>query len=66
MPTGLADGASAPWTAADFAQSTTSVTFALAIVAFVRAMVIVRNERGRRTAEVGSDDSPAVVSVVNV
>lgn len=66
MPTGLADGASAPWTAADFTQSTTSVTFALAIVAFVRAMVIVRNEHRRRAAEVVSDDSPAVVSVVNV
>lgn len=65
-PTGFADGATAPWTAADFAPSTTSVTFVLAIVAFVRAVVIVRNERRRRAVGVVIDDSPAVVSVVKV
>ncbi|MEM9516085.1 MAG: DoxX family protein [Actinomycetota bacterium] len=66
MPTGLTEGAAAPWTAADFAESTTSVTFALAIVAFVRSLVIARSERRRFVAEVVIDDSPAAASVAGV
>lgn len=57
MPTGLADGAAAPWTAADFTTETTSSTFALAIITLVRSIMIVRAElRARRTI-----DRPAVV-----
>ena len=52
IPTGLADGASSPWDAADFAATTTSTTFVLAIVSAVRATAIVRNEvRARRSTE---------------
>ncbi len=49
IPTGLADDAAAPWTASDFAATSTSVTFVLAIVALVRSLVIVRTE-GRSVA----------------
>lgn len=56
MPTGLTDGAAAPWTETDFTASTTSVTFFLAIVTFVRAMSIIRTERRRRT-EVGRSNA---------
>ncbi|MEM8747926.1 MAG: DoxX family protein [Actinomycetota bacterium] len=52
MPTGLADGAAAPWTAADFTTETTSFTFALAIITLVRSIVIMRTElRARRTVD---------------
>lgn len=49
MPTGLADGATAPWTRSDFAATTTSVTFLLAIATLARSLTIVRTElRSRR------------------
>lgn len=65
MPTGLVDGASAPWTAADFAESTTSVTFALAIVTFIRSLAIVRSERMRRTdRDTSVDSNPSREAVV--
>lgn len=54
MPTGMVDGAAAPWTEADFAATTASVTFFLAIVTFARALSIVRTERRRRAANVNS------------
>lgn len=67
MPTGLAEGASAPWTAADFTASTTSVTFVLAVVAFARAVVIVRGERRRRAdsgaASITAPETAPVASV---
>ncbi len=44
IPTGLTDGAAAPWDAADFATTTSSSTFVLAIIAAVRAALIVRTE----------------------
>ena len=52
MPTGLADGATAPWTRSDFATTTTSVTFFLAIVSLARALAIVRTERRARRNDV--------------
>lgn len=66
MPTGLVDGATAPWTAADFATSTTSVPFFLAIATFARAMVIIRTETRRRRAadqveDISGDRSPVAV-----
>lgn len=49
MPTGLVEGASAPWTEADFSSSTTSATFVIAIVTLVRSVQVVRTELcGRR------------------
>lgn len=50
IPTGLVDGAASPWDAADFATTTSSMTFILAIVSAVRAASIVRTElRNRAT-----------------
>lgn len=52
IPTGLVEGASSPWDAADFATTTSSTSFVLAIVSAVRASSIVRRElRARRTAK---------------
>ncbi|MFK8025264.1 MAG: hypothetical protein AB8G26_15005 [Ilumatobacter sp.] len=48
MPTGLVDGAAAPWTEADFATTTTSVTFVLAIVTLIRSVTIIQTERRAR------------------
>jgi uncharacterized membrane protein YphA (DoxX/SURF4 family) len=51
MPTGLVDGATAPWTAADFTPTTTSLTFVLAILTGSRSIKIFRDElRQRRPA----------------
>lgn len=49
IPTGLVDDAASPWVAADFAATTSSMTFVLAVVSAVRASLIVRAElRDRR------------------
>lgn len=44
IPTELADGAAAPWDAADFSTATTPASFILAIVAAIRAALILRAE----------------------
>ena len=44
IPTGLADDAASPWDAADFATTTSSGTFVLAIISAIRATSIVRTE----------------------
>lgn len=50
IPTGLVDDAASPWDAADFATTTSSMTFVLAIISAVRAASIVRTElRNRAT-----------------
>lgn len=49
IPTGLVDGATSPWDAADFTATTSSGTFVLAIVSAIRAASIVRTERRNRT-----------------
>lgn len=64
MPTGLVDGAAAPWTAADFATSTTSVPFFLGIVTLARALVIIRTEARRRRAALAITDADAGRSLV--
>ncbi len=51
MPTGLTDGATAPWTAADFTTSTTSLTFFLAILTGSRSIKILRDELRTRRAD---------------
>ncbi len=48
IPTGLTDDAASPWDAADFAASTSSMTFFLAIVTAVRSISILRSELGAR------------------
>lgn len=61
MPTGLVDGAAAPWTEADFSSSTTSATFVIAIVTLVRSLQVVRTElRGRRDAERSASETDLV------
>lgn len=62
MPTGLVDDAAAPWTEADFATTTTSVTFVLAIVTLVRSLTIIRTER-RRLAGLDAENTTAVEQV---
>lgn len=57
IPTGLVDGAAAPWEAEDFTTSTTSVTFFLAVVTAARALRIVRTEL-RRRQHAGAESSP--------
>ncbi len=42
VPTGLADGADSPWDAADFATTTNSTSFVLAIVSLVVAASVAR------------------------
>ncbi len=55
IPTGLTDGAASPWDVADFATTTSSTTFMLAIVSAVRAGSIVRTElRGRRASRIAN------------
>ena len=44
IPTGLVDDAASPWDAADFATTTSSGTFVLAIISAIRAASIVRTE----------------------
>jgi uncharacterized membrane protein YphA (DoxX/SURF4 family) len=48
IPTGLTAGAAAPWDAADFATTTSSASFVLAIVSAIRAGTIVRSEWRKR------------------
>lgn len=55
IPTGLTDGATSPWDGADFATSTTSVTFVMAIVTGMRALAIVRTERKNRSTVMPAD-----------
>lgn len=43
-PTGLVDGAAAPWTATDFTANTSPALFITAIVAAVLALVVAHNE----------------------
>ena len=50
IPTGLTDSAASPWDAADFATTTSSTTFVLAIVSAVRAGSTVRTELRTRQA----------------
>jgi uncharacterized membrane protein YphA (DoxX/SURF4 family) len=50
IPTGLAEEASAPWTAGDFAETTSPMSFVLAITAAAWSITILRNELlARRT-----------------
>ena len=50
-PTGLVDGATAPWTAADFTAETSTALFSTAIVAFTLALTIAIPElRGQSRA----------------
>jgi uncharacterized membrane protein YphA (DoxX/SURF4 family) len=49
IPTGLVDDAASPWIAADFATTTSSMTFVLAIVAAIRAASIVGTELRNRS-----------------
>ncbi len=49
IPIGLVDGAASPWDAADFATTTSSMTFVLAIVSAVRAASIVQTELRNRS-----------------
>lgn len=62
IPTGLVDGAASPWNAADFATTTSSMTFVLAIVSAIRAASIVRaelrnrDERDTTSLRVGRSD----------
>lgn len=53
IPTGLADGALGPWDATDFAATSTSTTFVLAVVSAIRAVSIIRHELHRRTRDAG-------------
>lgn len=49
MPTGLDEGAAAPWTADDFSASTSPISFVLAIVAAAWSLNVLRTElRARR------------------
>lgn len=49
VPTGLTEGATAPWTAADFTATTSPMSFVLAIVAAAWSIKIVHDElRARR------------------
>lgn len=56
IPMGLVDDAASPWDAADFATTTSSMTFFLAIGSAVRAASIVRSELGNRTTR----DTPSL------
>lgn len=60
IPTGLTDGATAPWTAADFTTSTTSLSIFLAILTGACAIKILRDDLRVRRA-----DSLAATSVDN-
>lgn len=66
VPTGLTEGAMAPWDAGDFASATTPVTFVLAVVTAVRAMSIIRTERSRRrsVSEPGAAGLPTAAAGV--
>lgn len=48
-PTGLVDGATAPWTAADFTSETSTALFITAIVAFALALAIAIPELRRQS-----------------
>lgn len=50
IPTGMTDGAAAPWDATDFTVSTSSASFMLAIVSAIRSASIVRTELRKRTS----------------
>ncbi|MEM7286323.1 MAG: hypothetical protein AAF480_08235 [Actinomycetota bacterium] len=62
IPTGLTDGAASPWTAADFASTTTSATFVMAVVAAFRTLAIVRSELHARESASG-DPRPGSVLI---
>lgn len=48
-PTGLTDGATAPWTADDFTATTTAVPFVLAIVTGIGSLLVLRHAWRSRT-----------------
>lgn len=55
IPTGLTEGATAPWTAADFAATTSPISFVLAVVAAGGSSAILRRElRLRRESSGGA------------
>lgn len=58
IPTGLTDTAASPWDAADFAVTTSSTTFVLAIVSALRAASIIRTELHNRTTHTGTTRQP--------
>ena len=58
IPTGLADGAATPWDATDFATSTTSVSFLLAIVTGLGSLALARREYRTRTLSSTTNDVP--------
>ena len=60
IPTGLADGAVTPWDAADFAASTTSVSFVLAIVTGLGSLAIARRAHRTRNISGPTNDVLAV------
>ena len=63
-PTGLADGATSPWTAADFSTTTSPMSFVLAIVAAAWSTKIVRDEahaRRDRVRNAVDDREPVAV-----
>ncbi len=49
VPTGLAEGATAPWTADDFVATTTVAPFALAIVTCLGSLLVMRSAWRLRT-----------------
>ena len=48
IPNGLTEGATAPWTAADFSSTTSPMSFVLAIVSAAWSIKIVRDELSTR------------------
>lgn len=64
MPTGLTEGATAPWTAADFSTTTSPISFVLAIAAAGWSIKIVRDElRARRDRARNAVDQREPVAV---
>ncbi|MEQ8718101.1 MAG: hypothetical protein RIE08_10895 [Acidimicrobiales bacterium] len=59
IPTGLADGAATPWDASDFATSTTSVSFFLAIVTGLGSLATARRAHRARNNPEATNDAPA-------
>ncbi len=49
VPTGLTEGAAAPWTADDFAATTTVAPFVLAIVTCLGSLLVLRSAQRTRT-----------------
>ena len=67
IPTGLADDAASPWDAADFATTTSSGTFVLAIISAIRAASIVRTElKSRQSATAAAESTGRREAVVQL